>query len=47
MLAMVLWIGLYAVLIFWSFEAAYVVWRMYRNNALPRFRFRRKSKLSR
>jgi hypothetical protein len=25
-------------LIFWSFEAVYVLWQFYRNDALPRFR---------
>jgi hypothetical protein len=45
MLATILRIGLYAFLIFWSFEAVYVVWQAYLNNALPRFR--RKAKVFR
>ena len=38
MLTMTLWLCLYALLIFWSFEAFYVMWRFYRNDAWPRFR---------
>jgi hypothetical protein len=47
MLVTVLWLALYAFLVFWSFEAVYVLWQAYRNDALPRFRQRRKSNLSR
>jgi hypothetical protein len=35
MLAKVALICLYAFLIFWVLEAAYVLWRAYRNNVLP------------
>jgi len=37
MLAKVLLTSLYAFLIFWALQAAYVLWRAYRNNALPSF----------
>ena len=38
MLAKVMLTGLYLFLIFWVLQAAYVLWRAYRNNALPSFR---------
>jgi hypothetical protein len=41
MLKIVLWPCLYGLLIVWSFEAVYMLWLIYRNDALPRFRFRR------
>jgi hypothetical protein len=37
MLAKILSTGLYAFLIFWALQAAYVLWWAYRNNALPSF----------
>jgi hypothetical protein len=37
MLANVMLTGLYAFLIFWALQAAYVLWQAYRNNALPSF----------
>jgi hypothetical protein len=38
MFKVALWLCIYAFLIFWSFEAFYWIWRLYRNDALPRFR---------
>jgi hypothetical protein len=32
MLVTILWIALYAFLAFWSFEAVYVLWQVYRND---------------
>jgi hypothetical protein len=47
MLANVLLTGFYAFLIFWVLEAVYVLWQARRNDAFPRFRSGRASKLVR
>jgi hypothetical protein len=47
MLANALWIALYGFLIFWSLEAAYVIWQAYFNDGLPGFRNRRHAKAPR
>jgi hypothetical protein len=47
MIANVLLTVLYAFLIFWAVEAVYVLWQAHRNDALPRWRNDRQSKLAR
>jgi hypothetical protein len=34
MVATILWNALYALLIFWTLQAVYVLWRIYRNDAM-------------
>jgi hypothetical protein len=42
-----LWFALYAFLALWSFEAVYVLWQAYRNDALPKQYPWNRSKISR